>query len=129
LQVVEGSTVAGVGDITRLYGYSISTSATGCGCNAAETTILNAAGTLELNRGYQDDTETNGLGGRASGYTLDGATTLLSSSYTYDTTGRLATVSDGTDTFTNAYETDSNLLFLLKGVEAGGVEFISVPVD
>ena len=46
LQVVEGSTAAGVGDITRLYGYS--TSATGCGCTAAETTILNAAGTLEL---------------------------------------------------------------------------------
>ncbi len=48
--------------------------------------------------------------GRASGYTLSGAGTLVSSSYTYDSTGRLLTVSDGTDTFTYAYETDSNLL-------------------
>ncbi len=72
---------------------------------------------LELNRGYQDGTETNGLAGRSSGYTLDGATTLLSSSYTYDTTGRLETVSDGTDTFTYAYETGSNLLASIAAPE------------
>ncbi|MFP4157446.1 MAG: hypothetical protein ACLFU4_07500, partial [Opitutales bacterium] len=36
-------------------------------------------------------------------------------SHTYDTTGRLQTVSDGTDTFTYSYETDSNLLATVEG--------------
>ena len=62
-----------------------------------------------LTRTYEDGTETNGLLGRASGYSLGGAPT--SASYTYDTAGRLATVSDGTDTFTYDYTPNArNLL-------------------
>ena len=50
--------------------------------------------------------------GRPSGHSLtDSVSSVLSVvNYTYETTGRLKTVSDGTDTFTYGYETDSNLL-------------------
>lgn len=66
----------------------------------------------ELTRQYEDGTETNGLDGRDKGYTLydGGQTSVSAATYGYDTTGRLKTVTDGTDTFTYAYETDSNLL-------------------
>lgn len=64
-----------------------------------------------LTRIYEDGTETNGLIGRAEGYSFAGGTTSVSSAtYGYETTSRLQTVTDGTDTFTYAYEPNSNLL-------------------
>jgi len=55
--------------------------------------------------------------GRPSGYSLqDVASSALSVvNYTYGSSGRLSTVSDGTDTFTYAYENNSNLLASLTG--------------
>ena len=46
MEITEGSTLAGVDDIIKNYGYS--TSATGCGCTAALVTTQSADGTLVL---------------------------------------------------------------------------------
>ncbi|MGJ8653801.1 MAG: RHS repeat domain-containing protein [Opitutaceae bacterium] len=66
-----------------------------------------------LARSYEDGTETNGHSGRSSGYSLKdsgGTTSVSSATYGYETTGRLQTVSSGTDSFTYGYEPNSNLL-------------------
>ncbi len=71
-----------------------------------------------LTRSIQNGTETHGLPGRPSGYTLNsGATTDDAHAlYTYDAAGRLHTVGDGTDTFTYDYVTNShNLLASVTG--------------
>ena len=46
LEVIVGSTAAGVGDIARHYSYS--TAATSCGCTAAAVLIQNADGSSPL---------------------------------------------------------------------------------
>lgn len=66
-----------------------------------------------LQRTYQDGSEINGLPGRSFGYRLkdSGSTTTISSvDYSYDTLGRLQTLTDGTDTFTYGYRPATNLL-------------------
>ncbi|MEO0510679.1 MAG: RHS repeat-associated core domain-containing protein [Verrucomicrobiota bacterium] len=65
-----------------------------------------------LTRAYENGTETNGRKGRIQGYSLanGGTSFALSATYAYENTGRLSTVSDGTDTFTYTYLTNSNLL-------------------
>ncbi len=75
-------------------------------------------GPVTLNRFYEDGTETNGLPGRPAGFVLsDDGWTVAQATYGYDPYGRLLTVSDATDTFTYAYETDSNLLASVTGPE------------
>ncbi|MEM7790417.1 MAG: RHS repeat-associated core domain-containing protein [Verrucomicrobiota bacterium] len=66
----------------------------------------------KLGRNYEDGTEMSGLPGRSKGYSLqDSASSVLSAvDYAYESSGRLATVSDGIDTFTYSYVTSSNLL-------------------
>ncbi|NBB77844.1 MAG: hypothetical protein GVY36_00095 [Verrucomicrobia bacterium] len=65
---------------------------------------------LELTRSYD-------ALGRSTGYSLnDSASSALSAvNYSYESSGRLSTVSDGTDTFTYAYENNANLLASLTG--------------
>jgi RHS repeat-associated protein len=71
-----------------------------------------------LQRTYENGSEMNGLPGRASGYSLKdsgGTTSVSSATYRYDAANRLATITDGSDTFTYGYESDSNLLARLTG--------------
>ncbi|MEO0511174.1 MAG: RHS repeat-associated core domain-containing protein [Verrucomicrobiota bacterium] len=70
-----------------------------------------------LARSYEDGTETNGLIGRSKGYDLSvSASSVQSADYTYDAAGRLATVADGSDTFTYGYLADTvNLLASVTG--------------
>ena len=74
----------------------------------AETLPSGFYGNLVLNRTY--DTL-----GRSEGYNLGGTLSPVSATYGYEATGRLSTVSDGSDTFTYAYENNSNLLASLTG--------------
>ncbi len=69
-------------------------------------------GDLVLTRTYEDGTEANGLAGRAKGYDLiaGGQTSVAAAAYGYENTGRLQAISDGSDTFTYAYENNANLL-------------------
>src|SRR5690606_37001496 len=59
-----------------------------------------------LTRAFQNGSETNGLAGRSAGYSLStdgGSTNDTQTTYTYDSAGRLKTVSDVSDTFTYGY--------------------------
>jgi len=71
---------------------------------------------LVLTRQYQDGTELHGLKGRASGYSLGTQPSpVASAAYSYTEQGRLHTITDGTDTFTYDYKTNSNLLASMEG--------------
>ena len=71
---------------------------------------------LVLTRQYQTGNETHGLKGRASGYSLGTQPSpVASAAYTYTEQGRLHTITDGTDTFTYDYKTNSNLLASMEG--------------
>ena len=70
-------------------------------------------GDVILERAYEDGSETNGLTGRPAGYLLGTSVdpdAYRTVDYTYAANGRFQSVSDGTDTFTYVYKTNSNLL-------------------
>ena len=71
---------------------------------------------LVLTRQYQTGHEPHGLKGRPSGYSLGTQPSpVASAAYSYTTQGRLHTISDGTDTFTYDYKSNSNLLASIEG--------------
>ncbi|MEM8895540.1 MAG: RHS repeat-associated core domain-containing protein, partial [Bacteroidota bacterium] len=71
-----------------------------------------------LARGYEDTT--GSTPGRNAGYILQNAASsvLAVADYAYETTGRLSTISDTTDTFTYSYLNHSNLIASLASSAA-----------